>query len=187
MKQVKEIFKDFEDSFIENIGVPEKRLEERLAAHIEDYLLTTITNLEECESPIEKLLAIEFNRFVHDSLLDKIVDVCYWHPQREVVVFEGAPRERKYRVDFMFELTRFPEPGKEGFEYLFAVECDGHEFHEKTKEQAARDRQKDRDLMQHGITVIRFTGSEIYEDPFGCAREAFRIMEHYIGHLYRLR
>ena len=45
---------------------------------------------------------------------------------------------------------------------LIAVECDGHEFHEKTKQQAARDKARDRD---------RFTGSEIWKDPGACADE----------------
>ena len=52
-----------------------------------------------------------------------------------------------------------------------AVECDGHDFHERTKEQAAHDRKRDRFLASHGWTVMRFTGSEIYRDAASCARE----------------
>jgi very-short-patch-repair endonuclease len=48
------------------------------------------------------------------------------------------------------------------------VEVDGHEFHEKTKEQAARDKRRDRDLQQEGWSVFHFTGSEVWRDPFGC-------------------
>lgn len=48
------------------------------------------------------------------------------------------------------------------------VECDGHDFHEKTKEQAKRDKSRDRDLQAAGITVLRFTGSEIYNDINQC-------------------
>jgi|SRR5665213_3295104 len=49
------------------------------------------------------------------------------------------------------------------------VECDGHEWHERTKEQAKSDKQRDRQLQAHGYVVFRFTGSEIYEDPDACA------------------
>lgn len=49
------------------------------------------------------------------------------------------------------------------------VECDGHAFHEKTKEQAARDKARDRFLMIKGWPVLRFTGSEIYKDAGTCA------------------
>lgn len=51
------------------------------------------------------------------------------------------------------------------------VECDGHFYHERTKEQAARDRKRDRELQSRGYTVFRFTGSEIHRDAFGCVRE----------------
>lgn len=52
-----------------------------------------------------------------------------------------------------------------------AVELDGHEFHERTKEQARRDKQKDRTLQRLGYTVFRFTGAEVFGHPFGVARE----------------
>lgn len=51
------------------------------------------------------------------------------------------------------------------------VECDGHEFHERTKAQVARDKKRDRDLATAGWTTLRFTGSEIYADPLKCASE----------------
>jgi hypothetical protein len=49
------------------------------------------------------------------------------------------------------------------------VECDGHAFHERTKEQAARDRSRDRAFQEGGAQVFRFTGSEIFNDPVKCA------------------
>jgi very-short-patch-repair endonuclease len=54
------------------------------------------------------------------------------------------------------------------------VECDGHDFHERTKEQAARDRSRDRRASLSGTTVLRFTGSEIWNDPLGCAEQVMR-------------
>lgn len=51
------------------------------------------------------------------------------------------------------------------------IECDGHEFHEKSKEQAARDKRRDREILTAGFPVMRFTGSEIYRDPVGCAEQ----------------
>lgn len=47
-----------------------------------------------------------------------------------------------------------------------AVELDGHAFHERTKEQAARDKKRDRALLSKGWTVVRYTGSEVVKDPF---------------------
>jgi very-short-patch-repair endonuclease len=55
----------------------------------------------------------------------------------------------------------------------FVVECDGHEFHEKTKEQAAQDKRRDRTLQSLGFKVFRFTGMEINNDVLSCAEEVF--------------
>lgn len=52
-----------------------------------------------------------------------------------------------------------------------AIECDGHDFHERTKEQASRDKKRDRDLLSAGYPVVRFTGSEIFKDSHSCAEQ----------------
>lgn len=59
-----------------------------------------------------------------------------------------------YRCDFLITHSGFKIPG-------IVVECDGHAFHERTREQAARDRKRDRDMQNAGYIVLRFTGSEI--------------------------
>lgn len=56
-----------------------------------------------------------------------------------------------------------------------AVEVDGHEFHERTKEQAKRDRERDRTMQKYGFVVFRYTGSELYADPIKCAMEVVRM------------
>lgn len=52
-----------------------------------------------------------------------------------------------------------------------AVELDGHDFHERTKEQAKRDKSRDRDLNRLGWRVLRFTGSEVFGDAERCVDE----------------
>lgn len=52
------------------------------------------------------------------------------------------------------------------------VELDGHDYHEKTKQQATRDKKRDRYFQSKGFHVLHFTGSEIWRDPFSCAEEA---------------
>ena len=52
------------------------------------------------------------------------------------------------------------------------IECDGHNFHERTKEQASSDKERDRTLQKFGLLVFRYTGSDIWGDVFGCAHEA---------------
>lgn len=54
------------------------------------------------------------------------------------------------------------------------VECDGHAFHERTKEQAAKDREFDRYVQRSGKTIFRFTGQQIVNTPEKCAYEILR-------------
>ncbi|MCH7888701.1 MAG: DUF559 domain-containing protein [Proteobacteria bacterium] len=75
-----------------------------------------------------------------------------------------------YRSDFVFKLNFF------GDWKLLNVECDGHPFHERSKEQAANDRRRDRLLEFKGIRVIRFAGTEIYNSPRKCAAEVEAIL-----------
>jgi len=80
----------------------------------------------------------------------------------------------QYRLDFVL----LHREGIDGVTPV-GIECDGHEFHDKTKEQAQYDKERDRCLQQHGVKVLRFTGSEIFKDPCRCADQvlsnAFRI------------
>jgi len=78
-----------------------------------------------------------------------------------------------YRVDFLLTL-RDIEDGPEGImvhSKQLALEADGAEFHDRTPEQAIRDRKRDRQLQAQGLGVFRFAGGEVWRDVFGCARE----------------
>lgn len=93
---------------------------------------------------------------------------------------EPQVRIGDYRVDFLIHAYDFGR-SEMGDDYKFkydqalwrklVIECDGHDFHERTKEQAARDRSRDRKLVTQGYTVFRFTGSELWRDPIGCAEQ----------------
>jgi len=60
-----------------------------------------------------------------------------------------------------------------------AVECDGHDFHERTPQQAAKDRARDRAIQLSGIKIFRFTGSEIHADSRSCAIEVLNVIEDF--------
>lgn len=89
--------------------------------------------------------------------------------QRTVVKVTLQEKIGAYRVDFVL---RYFRNGSEAL--AFAVECDGHDFHERTKEQAARDKARDRAITSAGFRVMRFTGSEIYRDAMGCVNEVIQ-------------
>jgi very-short-patch-repair endonuclease len=78
-----------------------------------------------------------------------------------------------YRVDFLVR-TIFDNDRK----LEIVVECDGHDYHERTKEQASYDKARDRELQKLGFKVFRFTGSDIHQDANACAREVMeQVME----------
>lgn len=123
---------------------------------------------EECESPIEMFFTAAFTVYGRDLIARKTenafdVDL---YPQYKI-----KTEKHTYRLDFMLDLYSEKE------EHKFAIECDGHNYHEKTKEQAANDRSRERALMREGFTVIRFTGSELHNKPFKCMEEMADVVE----------
>ncbi|MDA2918552.1 endonuclease domain-containing protein [Desulfobacterota bacterium AH_259_B03_O07] len=62
-------------------------------------------------------------------------------------------------------------------EQKLIIECDGHDFHERTKKQARKDKERDRFLQSTGTPVFRYTGSEIWENVFKCAKEVFEALD----------
>jgi very-short-patch-repair endonuclease len=57
------------------------------------------------------------------------------------------------------------------------VECDGHEFHEKTKQQASADKKRDRMLQKLGYKVFRYSGSDVFSNPEICANEVIQFVK----------
>lgn len=119
-----------------------------------------------CPSPIEHLfltavllLAEEYGHMAIGSL-EKARTQMFWITLQEPIL--------TYKADFVIGLTDFPDAQR------IVVECDGHDFHERTKEQAMRDRRRDREMQSAGFKVFRFTGSEIHRDAFACAHEALQ-------------
>ncbi len=77
------------------------------------------------------------------------------------------PQQRvgNYRADFVVAYAFF------GAGLDIVVECDGHDFHERTKHQAARDKRRDRFMTAQGYRLMRFTGAEINASAERCAAD----------------
>lgn len=73
----------------------------------------------------------------------------------------------RYRIDFAIFRSG---------ELALFVECDGHNFHERTPDQALRDRTKDREIQAAGLKILRFTGREIHRNAIGCAAEVMEFL-----------
>jgi very-short-patch-repair endonuclease len=92
----------------------------------------------------------------------------WWTNGTKSICFYPQARLGKHRVDLLIIYRDSPDSS---WERAVIVECDGHDFHERTSEQAGKDKKRDRDLQALGYPVFRFTGSEIWKDMFGCASE----------------
>lgn len=158
--------------------------------------------LELCESPVEQILLVSlFNRWGGTPFPEKRRLQCHFgadypsydgiftaccEPQKNVTTWSG----NKYRVDFLVYLSRFGTVGATQENHFFpelvklVVEVDGHDFHEKTKQQASRDRDRDRKLLLSGCPVIRFTGSDVFNDPRYCAEQIDDQLNEYASILF---
>ena len=142
-----------------------------------------------CESPIERAFALAFIEAARTRNCVSVgvgddarggVDGCV-----EIAVaslpaagFLLMPQfdTRDYRCDFRIWRKELLAPVDCCVE--LAVECDGHDFHNRTPEQARRDRARDRALALAGLEAFRFTGSEIYRDARACAESAIEYMDN---------
>lgn len=115
------------------------------------------TRRKECGSPIEELFLAAVAPYIVMS------DEYAMKQQVEI---------GRYRVDFVVWYYRDTPD-----QIAVVVECDGHDFHERTKEQARRDKSRDRFLQARGYFVLRFTGSELWADPAECVSEVIDLTQ----------
>lgn len=120
-----------------------------------------------CESPIEKRMLEALLECGFGTSHGPAGSVAF-HPAGVTLTAQRAVTAggKSYRLDFAAEGAT-----TNGGPVRIAIECDGHDFHERTKEQARHDRSRDRALTLAGWTVLRFTGSEIHADPIKCASD----------------
>ena len=131
-----------------------------------------------CKSPIEQLLlaAMYLDHDCHEFEIRFMGEtrINLARPGgvsgETIYVYQQAKIDR-YTVDFLIHDCSLPlaiAPPR-----WMVVECDGHDFHERTKDQARHDKRRDRYFQSLGGKVLRFTGSEIWADPQKCAEEVF--------------
>ena len=117
-------------------------------------------------SPIEQMFYIGnyINEVSGRNFLIELVE------QKEITI----PRTNKtYRVDFYVSDYIVSSKGGVGCykEYVLkkpiVIELDGFDYH-KNKKQVNYDYERETVLKLAGYDVIRFTGSQVYNDVFGC-------------------
>ena len=137
---------------------------------VKDYANYRLLNsMQNCESPIEQIMALR----LHEFLMSRQAHKMEFVDALDIVGINNLGNitidEINYRADFLIPV--FDVALLEGM--TFIIECDGHDFHEKTKEQAIKDKKRDRNFVTAGYVVMRFTGSEIYNNT-NIAHEIFQ-------------
>lgn len=159
MDEYKDPEKRFElvlEIFGEQTGIPSKALTPDLTRRLQWFKSRVAKDFERevasaidghsVESPIEQIFLMQWHYVkrhrAHEFTLK---------PQNEI-----DTGSKKYAVDF---LVGFPSSNLK-----LAVELDGHDFHEKTKEQVARDKRREREITAQGFTILRFSGFEVVKN-----------------------
>lgn len=123
-----------------------------------DYFRYGMSDYSQCKSPIEKILLVAID-FVTLERIGEIPTLADIEPQ--YMIKDG---DKIYFADFFLL-----------FEHIdwikIVVECDGHEFHQKTKKQVEHDNEREMRLKLLGYDVLRFSGSQIYKNPMKCAND----------------
>ena len=127
---------------------------------IETYLVGVLEIHPEIESPIEKMFFLEW------AFQDMFA--IYYDDIRMIPQYKDYEITGKYYVDFMvIGFCNHP---------LIAIEIDGHDFHQKTKEQVRHDKERERFITKNVVKLLRFSGSEVYDNPTKAVNEIIELI-----------
>ena len=162
-----------------SVTIDEKKLEEEL------FDLSGLINI--CESPLEQLLFLEFadifeanprgakeDRHLRGIIIFPNVDRFGVAIRQQHVI---STKRKDYRADFLVTVEDWNwQAGRHEQLIKIVVEVDGHDYHERTKEQAEYDKSRDRSITAEGYTILRFTGREVYRDVTAVASEIEQLL-----------
>lgn len=148
---------------------PKKVQQLLLLPLVKEYFYPEFWNDESIKSPIEQIFITAFEMY------------CYIEGKEEIVLFpqkELIYKDKKYYIDFVFEADDYLsylvlQEKIKNKKFKLAIECDGYEFHQKTKEQVQRDNEREYNLKMSGYEVLRFSGTQIYNNPLKCAEDTY--------------
>ena len=150
-----------------------------------DFLINY--GLPEKLTPIEQIFYVSFFYFI--SFNEKIRQYDKYFPDKPPMSFliEDLFSIQKpilfgdniYIVDFVLDFSQQTTKGDYWFPSLkdlkYAIELDGYEFH-SNKKQMNYDYQRENNLKKLGYKIIRFTGSQVYNNPMKTIETLFDII-----------
>jgi hypothetical protein len=137
-----------------------------LRGHLDADLRANVVELG-LESPIE----VAF--YAWWQAIQRVTPDCHvtLAPQQEVAL----PSTTTYRLDFVVDQDDTDagwEASQAGIDWpQIAIELDGHDWHERTKDQVILRNQRDRDLQTAGWKIFHVSGTELLRDPVSVVAE----------------
>ena len=113
-----------------------------------------------CDSPIEMIFKVAFDVVCRSSF-----DNSYHLESQHKIETKG----NTYYADFLV--------WHDDENIKVIIEIDGHDFHEKTKEQVAHDKEREYQLKMEGYEILRFSGSQIFNSPCVYANKALEFLD----------
>jgi len=109
------------------------------------------------------------------------------YPKKKTIIKNESPLEEKFykkSLEHELKLLRQYQVGKYKLDFVYlendlkvAIEIDGSKFH-RTTEQLNNDYKRERFLLLQGYTVIRFTGSEVFNHCNNCITQLITILNY---------
>lgn len=119
---------------------------------------------QETKPITNEILSSVDNNLHNKNICESPIEEQFWEiAQHEIPGLIPQYHISRYRVDFAL-------PDKH-----VIIELDGHEYH-KTKKQRTADARRERNLQELGWRVIRFTGTEVYQDAQDCVEQVKRLI-----------
>lgn len=159
----------------EHVGAAAEWLATEMTGRYRDVVCTSHARGHRLESPLEAVLVVWVQAL---TLADHIHN---WRLREQVEVRTRSGKT--YRVDFRavaFDPYESCLTRKET-DLDVVVEVDGHNWHERTREQVAARDARDRELQASGFTVLHFSFAELTADPLKCIYEISGAVHGEIG------
>lgn len=147
-------------------------------------------------TPIEQIFGVVFVMYLSSNSFiesNNLIVKCTEYSVKGKLIISAAILEatqsqaeikyndKSYRADFVVDFSRLNTKGNIMFPEInnlkYVIEIDGFNYHSK-KEQMNYDYERENNLKELGYTVIRFTGSQVYNKPYTCVKKIFDIIKN---------
>jgi very-short-patch-repair endonuclease len=128
------------------------------------------------DSPIEQIFFMALRLQCEEMGFEFTTSEYFYYGNKFQFVLAVYPQKKigKYKVDFFIKLTQ----GSGVTELI--IELDGHEFHERDKQQRSYEKARDRFLINSGYKVFHYTGSDVVKKPQHVAYEVIKSLDGYL-------